>query len=515
MTKSAPYSKWLVLIILMIALFMINLDITIVNISLPGIMNSLDASLADAEWVINIYILIFAVSLITMGRLGDIFGRKRLFMGGLVLFTIASLACGLSPNIQTLVASRAFQAFGGAAMMPATLSILNVAFKGGGRGQAMGIWGAVSGAASALGPIIGGLLVDNLSWEYIFLVNIPLGVLATIFGIIIIRESTDPTAIKQIDWPGIASATACLFGLTFALIEGQRLGWNSPMILGAFALFVTGLVAFYFIETRSRSPLIHLSLFKNVNFTAGNITSALLMFGLMGILFLLILYFQIILGFSAVKTGLVLLPMSAMVVFIAPLAGKMAERKGVRWILASGMLLISIAIFFMADLSVDTAWQSLIIPLILAGVGMGLVMAPVSTVIMASACVEKSGAASGVMTTMRQIGSLLGIAVLGAVLQSQLASGMISAVNNTNEIPQEIKTPIINAINDGAISAGGMSGISTGDMPEAAQAAMAQIVSVEFASSLNTAMIVAAIFCLVGVVAALFIRDPAQSKQAL
>ena len=508
MSKSVPYNKWLVLVILAIALFMMNLDVTIVNIALPSIMDNLKASLADVEWVVNVYILVFAVSLITMGRFGDLFGRKRMFIGGLVLFTTASLACGLSPNIQTLVVSRAFQAFGGAAMMPATLSILNVIFQGGGRGQAMGIWGAVSGAASAMGPIIGGLLVDQFSWGYIFLVNIPLGIIAIIAGIIIISESTDPTAIRHIDWPGVASATAGLLGLTFALIEGQRFGWSSPVILGAFGLCAVGLTLFFFIENRGRFPLIQLNLFKNINFAAGNIVSALLMFGLIGILFLLVLYFQIVLGLSAVKTGLVLLPMSAVVVFIAPLAGRMAERNGVRWILASGMLIISIAIFFMANLSVDTTWQSLIVPLIFAGVGMGLIMAPVNTVMMAAAKVEQSGAASGIMTTMRQIGSLLGIAILGAVLQARLASGLISAVNSTAGIPDAIKTTIVKAINEGAMNAGGMSGMNAGGMPEAAQAAMLRMFTTEFANSLNATMIVAAIFCLAGAVAALFIKNP-------
>ena len=513
MSKSAPHNKWWVLVILAIALFMMNLDVTIVNIALPSIMDNLDASLADAEWVINVYILVFAVSLITMGRFGDIFGRKRLFISGLVLFTAASLACGLSQNIQTLIASRAFQAFGGAAMMPATLSILNVAFKDGGRGQAMGVWGAVSGAASALGPIIGGLLVDNFSWEYIFLVNIPLGILAVIAGIIIISESTDPTSIRHIDWPGVASATVGLFGLTFALIEGQRFGWSSPVILGMFGLCAAGLALFYFIENRSRFPLIQLDLFKNVNFAAGNTVSALLMFGLIGILFLLVLYFQIILGLSAVKTGLVLLPMSVVVVFIAPMAGRMAERNGVRWLLASGMLIISISIFFMANLSVDTTWQSLIVPLIFAGVGMGLIMAPVNTVMMAAARVEQSGAASGIMTTMRQIGSLLGIAVLGAVLQSRLASGLISSVNNTAGMPETLKTTIINAINEGAMNAGGMSGMNGSGMPETVQAAMVQMFTTEFAGSLNTAMIVAAVFCLAGAAAALFIKNPGRMRK--
>ncbi|APV44796.1 drug resistance transporter, EmrB/QacA subfamily [Dehalogenimonas formicexedens] len=510
MPKSTSHSKWLVLGILAIALFMINLDVTIVNIALPSIMNSLEASLVDAEWVVNIYILVFAVSLITMGRFGDIFGRKRLFIGGLILFTTASFACGLSQNIQMLVTSRALQAFGGAAMMPATLSILNVAFKDGGRGPAMGVWGAVSGAASAMGPIIGGLLVDKFSWGYIFLVNIPLGVIAIIAGWIIINESTDPAAIRHIDWPGVGSATAGMAGLTFALIEGQRFGWSSPVILGSFGVFVLGLMMFFFIERRSQFPLIQLQLFKNVNFAAGNVVSALLMFGLIGILFLLVLYFQIVLGFSAVKTGLVLLPMSAVVVFIAPMAGRMAERNGVRWILASGMLIISLAIFFMAHLSINTTWQSLIIPLIFAGVGMGLIMAPVNTVMMAAAKVEQSGAASGIMTTMRQVGSLLGIAVLGAVLQARLASGLISALTNTAGIPESIKTSIINAINDGSLSAGGMGVLNGSGVPETVQAAVGQMFISEFANALNAAMVVAAIFCFIGAVAALFIKNPGQ-----
>jgi EmrB/QacA subfamily drug resistance transporter len=508
MSKLKQRNKWLVLFILAIALFMINLDVTIVNIALPSIMNNLKASLTDAEWVVNVYILVFAVSLITMGRFGDIFGRKRLFIGGLVLFTTASLACGLSSNIQMLVASRACQAFGGAAMMPATLSILNVVFKDGGRGQALGVWGAVSGAASALGPIIGGLLVDNLSWGYIFLVNIPLGIIAIIAGTIIITESTDPTAVRHIDWPGVVSATSGMFGLTFALIEGQRFGWSSPVILGSFGLFALGLILFFFIEKRSRFPLIQLGLFRNVNFAAGNIVSALLMFGLIGILFLLVLYFQIVLGYSAVKTGLVLLPMSAIVVFIAPMAGRMAERNGVRWILASGMLIIAIAIFFMAHLSVDTSWQSLLVPLIFAGVGMGLIMAPVNTVMMATAKVEQSGAASGVMTTMRQIGSLLGIAVLGAVLQSRLVSGLIAAINSTAGIPLGAKTTIIDAINNGTVSTGGLSGMIGSGLPETIQVAIKQMFTIEFANALNTAMIVAAIFCFVGAVVALLIKNP-------
>ena len=296
MSETREFNKWLILTVLSIALFMMNLDVTIVNIALPNIMDTLNTSISDVEWVINVYILAFAVSLITMGRFGDIFGRKRFFIGGLVLFTTASLLCGLAENIEMLIIARALQGFGGAAMMPATLSILNVAFEDGQRGQAMGIWGAVSGAASALGPILGGLLVDNLSWHYIFLVNVPFGIIAVIVGIIIINETVDPSANLNIDWPGVGTASAALFCLTFALIEGQKYGWGSVLIVCAFTISFVGFILFVYIEKHREFPLIDIGLFRNINFTAGNTLGALLMFGLIGIIFLLVLFLQIVLG---------------------------------------------------------------------------------------------------------------------------------------------------------------------------------------------------------------------------
>ena len=503
MKLASSSSKWLVLAVLAVALFMMNLDVTIVNIALPHIMTGLGASLSDVEWVINAYILVFAVSLITMGRFGDIFGRKRLFIGGLILFTISSFICGLAGNIWLLVGARALQAFGGAAMMPATLSLLNVAFKDGQRGQAMGIWGAVSGAASALGPIIGGVLVDKFSWGSIFLVNVPFGIIAVIAGILIITESTEPNASRRIDWPGISIASIALLCLTFALVEGQKYGWGSALILGLFAASLVGIIAFVLVEKRRDPPLIDLSLFRDINFSAGNALSSLLMFGLIGIIFLLVLFLQIVLGYSAIKTGLVLLPISLAVMFVAPLAGRMADGKGVRWMLASGMALTGVAIFLLAHLSAGTTWQSLVFPLILAGVGMGLIMAPANTVVMASAPVEKSGAASGIMTTTRQIGALLGVAILGAVLQSRLVTNITAALNNIPGMSEGVKAAIIAGLSKG----GATSGMNTAGMPPATQEAMSQMFKSQFAASLNSAMMVAVVFCAVGVFVALLIKN--------
>ena len=246
-----------------------------------------------------------------------------------------------------------------------------------------------------------------------------------------------------------------------------------------------------------------MSLFRDINFSAGNALSSLLMFGLIGIIFLLVLFLQIVLGYSAIKTGLVLLPISLAVMFVAPLAGRLADSKGVRWMLASGMALTGVAIFLLAHLSADTTWQSLVFPLILAGVGMGLIMAPANTVVMASAPVEKSGAASGIMTTTRQIGALLGVAILGAVLQSRLVTNITAALNNIPGMSEGVKAAIIAGLSKG----GATSGMNTAGMPPATQEAMSQMFKSQFAASLNSAMMVAVVFCAVGVFVALLIKN--------
>ncbi len=299
-----------------IGLFMLLLDRTIVNIAIPSIMESFRTGFSEIEWVINAYLLVFAVSLITMGRLGDMFGRRLLFVSGLTLFSLASLACGLAPPSVGLSPSAPSRAWG-SMMMPATLSIIASVFPPEQRGAAMGIWGGVIGVATAAGPVLGGLIIDGVSfsrlfqgqsWPYIFLVNVPIGIVLFGLSLRIIPESRDTAHSHRLDLPGIAVLSAALFCLTFALIEGQNYGWGSPTILALFGAAAAGLVIFVLVERRQPEPLMRLELFRSRTFSVANICGAVLSAGMMGLFFLLPVFFQSILSYSAIKTGLLLTP---------------------------------------------------------------------------------------------------------------------------------------------------------------------------------------------------------------
>ena len=503
------HSKWLVLAVLSASLFMINLDVTIVNIALPDIMNKLSASLADAEWVLNAYVMVFAVLLITMGRLGDMFGRRKLFTDGLILFTGASLLCGLAPSIQWLVAARALQAMGGVAMMPATLSILNVTFHGGKRGLAMGIWGASAGAAAALGPLIGGVLVNSFGWQWVFLINLPIGLAAIGAAFKIINESNDPDAGKKIDVPGIIAASAGLGSLVYALVEGQSFGWTSPEIIGLFALSAVSLIIFIVVEAKSAASLIELSLFRNVSFTAGNILGILMMFCLVGIIFLVVMYLQLVRQFSPMHAGLLVLPMPLALMIVSPFAGRLADRLPMRWLMSGGMIIVAAALFFLRQLGLDTTWWMIVLPMAGAGFGLGLVMAPLGTVVMSSAPVAMSGAASGVLTTMRQVGATLGISVLGAILQFRLVDNLREFFTIIPFMPQSAKDAML-----AAVSKGGMGGVAIADTPDFLHDLIAQVMREQFVGALSDALTVAMFVAAAGGLAALFISYHPKNKTA-
>ncbi|PPD58768.1 DHA2 family efflux MFS transporter permease subunit [Dehalogenimonas etheniformans] len=494
-------SKWLILAVLSAALFMINLDVTIVNIALPDIMDKLSASLADGEWILNAYVLVFAVLLITMGRLGDMFGRKKLFTGGLALFTGASLLCGLAPGIEWLITARVLQAAGGAAMMPATLSILNITFHRGQRGLAMGIWGASAGAAAALGPLIGGLLVGSLGWQWIFLVNLPIGLAALVAARRIIPESSDPDAGKRIDFAGIVTASLALGTLTYALVEGQSFGWTSPVILGLFGISLLAGVAFIVAEAKSAAPLIELSLFRNLSFSAGNILGLLLMFCLVGGIFLSVMYLQMVRQFTPMHAGLLVLPLPLALMIISPLAGRLADHVPMRWAMSAGMLIVAGAFFFLKQFGMNTGWVMIALPMAGAGIGLGLVMAPLGTVVMGSAPVANSGAASGVLTTMRQVGATLGISALGAVLQFQLVANLTYLFGYIPFMPQSAKDAMLEAV-----SKGGMTGASFSDAPSFLQELIGQIMREQFNGAISTAMTVTMFVAAAGAAVALFIN---------
>jgi EmrB/QacA subfamily drug resistance transporter len=517
MTQPAPPAesggkrKWGVLAVISFSLFMILLDVTIVNIAIPHIMKGLNVSLSSIEWVFNVYVLVFAVLLLTLGKLGDLFGRRLLFLIGLSIFTASSLGCFLAPNYAFLLITRGFQAVGGAAMMPATLSILNVEFGKSQRGLALGIWGAVAGAANALGPIIGGSLVDNFSWPSIFLINVPIGILAIIATVLIVKESTDPRADRHIDIPGVLIVSVALFCLTFALVEGQSHGWTSATILSLFTVSAISFAVFIFIELRTKSPLAQLRLFKNRTFAAGNFVGLVVMLGLIGVIFLLVLFLQVVLGFSAIKAGLTLLPLPLAIIVVAPNAGRLTDRIGGRWILFAGTFIAALGIYLSSNLTPATSESSLIFPLAVCGVGLGMVMAPVTTVVMANTPIQQSGMGAGILSTARQIGSVLGLSVLGAVLQNQLANNIENAISKIPQIPAAMQAQITQGLTSGSLGFGGAEIPSY--VPGPLKDQLTLLFKTQFASSLDNTMKVGVVIILLGTVASLFISGGIRRKQ--
>jgi EmrB/QacA subfamily drug resistance transporter len=396
-------------------------------------------------------------------------------------------------------------------MMPATLSILNVEFGKSQRGLALGIWGAVAGAANALGPIIGGSLVDAASWRYIFVVNVPIGIFALIATTMLVRESTDPTTNRHIDIPGVLIISLALFCLTFALVEGQRYGWTSPAILTLFAVAAAGLVFFVFVELKTAGPLAQLRLFRDRVFSAGNFIGMVQSFGLIGVIFLLVLFLQIVLGFNALKAGLTLLPLPLAIIVVAPFAGRFTDRMGGRWLLFAGTLITALGIYLMSDLSGVTDWTNLVLPLAVCGVGMGLVMAPTTTVVMASTPVQQSGMGAGILSTTRQIGSVLGLSVLGAVLQNQLVGNVSQALSKIPTISESIRVRIVNGLQSGGIGLGGIDVPAT--IPGTLKAQLTTLFRDEFAHSLDTTMKIGVIAILCGTVASLLISGHVRSTK--
>jgi len=454
--------RWLVLAILCLGVFMLLLDGTIVNIAIPSILTAFETGFAEVEWVMNAYLLAFAVLLITTGRLGDLYGRKAIFIAGLCVFTLASLACGLAPGVGWLIGFRAVQGVGGALMMPNTLSIIANVFPPQERGKAMGFWGGVSGFSLALGPSLGGLLVEAASWRWIFFINVPIGVILLLVALKYIPESTDPTSVKQMDYPGVAVLTASLFALTFALIEGQKYGWTSGLILGLFGATVAGFALFIWIQRRQAQPLMDLSLFKNRTFSLTNGVGLAMQFGMMGVFFLLPVFLQAILGYSAIKAGLVMTPLAAIVIVASPTSGMLSDRIGPKWLMFTGMLVTALGFCLTRRVMVtDGSWPDFVVPFVVSGFGIGMVMPPSTSAVMGSVAPERAGQASGVLSSVRQIGAVLGIAVMGAVLQNRAVTYIQEGVATRLDavpfpLPAEVKQQIVDAVGSSAIDMGQM-----------------------------------------------------------
>ena len=415
--------KWWTLGALSFALFMIMLDNTVVNVALPSIQRDLGIGLSELEWTVNAYALTFAVLMLTGGKLADFFGRRRIFLIGLVTFTISSLACGLAATGGTLIGARTLQGIGAALMLPATLSIISATFPAHQRGMAIGIWAGVSAMALAIGPLIGGLITEHINWSWIFFVNVPVGVLGLIVGRLVIKESRDTSAEQRLDFPGLLASAIGLFALTFALIEANSYGWTDPMIIGLFVLSAVSLAAFVLLELHQRSPMLDLSLFRSSTFAGANVVALLVTLAMFGVFFFMSIYMQNILGYSATKTGAAFLPMTILIILIAPISGKASDRIGSRALMTAGMLCLSASLIVFSRLGLDSTFWDILPGLVVGGFGMALVMTPMTAAALGSVPVEKSGVGSGVLNTFRQLGGALGIAVMGAIVASYVDLG--------------------------------------------------------------------------------------------
>jgi len=408
--------KWWTLGAVSVGLFMIMLDNTVVNVALPSIRSSLGMSIQGLEWVVAGYALTFAAFMLIGGKLADFLGRRLVFMIGLAVFTGASLACGLAGNGGFLIGARIVQGLGGALMNPATLSIIAATFAPRERGRAIGIWAGVSALALAIGPLVGGLLTQHVNWNWIFFVNVPVGLAGLLLAPALIEESRDTTADQRLDVPGLLTSALGLFSLTYAFIEANSYGWGSVRILGAFALAAVALAAFVLLERHQRAPMLDLSLFRNRTFGGANAAMLFVGLAMFGTFFYVSLYLQNVLKYSPVQAGASFLPMTVLVILIAPRAGALTDRVGSRWLVGTGMTLLAVMLFYYTQLGAHESFWRLLPGLLIGGIGMGLTMTPVTAAAMSAVSVDKAGVGSAVLNSARQVGGSLGIAVMGSIV---------------------------------------------------------------------------------------------------
>jgi EmrB/QacA subfamily drug resistance transporter len=413
--------KWWTLGAVAFGLFMIMLDNTVVNVALPSIQRDLGADLSALEWIVTGYALTFAALMLTGGKLADLLGRRLMFVVGLVVFTAASLACGLAGSEEVLIGARIVQGAGAALMNPATLSIISATFPPHQRGMAIGIWAGVSALALALGPIVGGLITQHVDWSWVFFINVPVGVLAIAASFVFIDESRDESEEQRLDLPGLLTSAVGLFAFTYALIEANTYGWGSGRIVASFVVAAVLLAAFVVLEHRQRVPMLDLSLFRNGTFAGANLVVLLVALAMFGVFFFVSLYMQNILGWSAVQAGAAFLPMTVLIILIAPIAGRTTDRIGSRWLMTVGMALVGAQLLYFSTLDRTATFWSLLPALLVGGVGMALTMTPSAAAAVRSVPVDKSGVGSAVLNSFRQVGGSIGIALMGAIVAHEAA----------------------------------------------------------------------------------------------
>jgi EmrB/QacA subfamily drug resistance transporter len=475
--------KWWTLVLITIATFMLLLDITVVNVALPDIQRDLHASLSSLQWVVDAYSLMLAAALLTAGSLGDRLGRRRVFSLGFGIFTVASFLCGIAGDPTLLNLARGLQGIGGAAMFATSLALIGQEFHGKDRATAFGVWGATIGGAVAIGPLVGGVITEHLGWEWIFFVNVPIGVLA-----IVLTESRLANVAAQdpapIDLPGLATFSGGLFLLIYGLIRGNPEGWGSGVIVASLVGSAALLLAFVAIEARSDHPMLDLGLFRKPAFNGVSAVAFGLSGGMFALFLYLTIYMQGVLDFSPLETGLRFLPLTVLSFVASPIAGKLSDRIPIRILLGVGLGLVGVGLLLMHGVSADSEWTALLAGFVLAGIGIGTANPGIGQAAIAVVPVEKSGMGSGINTTFRQVGIATGVASLGAIFQSRVDSKLSSLLPNAPHGLAEV------------VSSGG-SRAAAAFAPPGQRAEIVHASKVAFVSGFNEILLIGAILSFV------------------
>ncbi len=499
-------NKWWTLVAVCLGTFMLLLDITIVNVALPDIQRALHSSFSDLQWVVDAYALTLAAFLLTAGSLADMFGRRLLYLTGLVLFTLASMLCGFAVSTLMLQLSRALQGIGGAIMFAVSLALLADAFRGKDRGVAFGVWGTVTGLAVAIGPLLGGILTSGLSWRWIFFVNVPIGIAAVVIAVLLVAESRAPHATRP-DWAGFTLFTVALASLVYGLIESNQRSFTDGLVLGYLAAAAALLVAFVMVERRSAHPMFDLSLFRLPTVTGGSVAAFGLSASIFAMLLYLVLYLQDILGSSPLATGVRLMVISGGILATSTVAGRLTSHVPVRLLIGPGLILVGIALLLMRGLNAGSSWTHLIPGMIVGGVGVGMVNPPLASTAVGVVPPQRAGMASGINSTFRQVGIATGIALLGTLFSNQVKDDVVArvaAVPGLSHQGQQIAA----AVQSGEI------GSVIAKLPAHARQAVGTITKTAFTTGLNRILLVAAIIALVsGVVALAAIRSKDFAQQ--
>ncbi|HET6875984.1 MAG TPA: MFS transporter [Jatrophihabitans sp.] len=489
----APH-KWWTLVAVCLGTFMLLLDVTIVNVALPDIQKALGSSFSGLQWVVDAYALTLAALLLTAGSLADMFGRRLLYIIGLSMFTLASLLCGVAQDTLFIQLSRGLQGIGGAIMFSVSLALLADAFRGKDRGVAFGIWGAITGLAVAIGPLLGGALTSGLSWRWIFFVNLPIGVLAIVLCVLRVSESKAAHA-RRPDWAGFALFTLALASLVYGLIESNQRSFSDGVVVGALAAAGVLLVLFLVVEFRIASPMFDLSLFRKPTFTGGSVAAFGLSASIFALILYLVLYLQDVLGYSALGTGVRLLVLSGGILMVSSIAGRLTAHVPTRLLIGPGLVLVGVGLLLMRGLDAGSDWTHLIAGLAVSGAGVGMINPPLASTAIGVVKPQQAGMASGINSTFRQVGIATGIALLGTLFSNAVTQRVLSGTAHSPQLSGK-GAQIATAVQSGSI------GQLLHRLPPGARGEVEHITRSAFTDGLNRIMLVAAIIALVSAVIA-------------